>query len=88
MNSSAAHQRERYDEEWNGLKAEATSFAGVRRYDPGSLRSLALRPIRYWLGGLVSRIQGGPTLKAITPGDIEYEEGVAGDTNLSGICKK
>ena len=33
MNSSAVNQRERYDEEWNGWKAEASVFAGVRRYD-------------------------------------------------------
>ena len=88
MKSAAVDQRERYDEEWNGLKAEAASFAGVRRYDPGSLRSLVLRPIRHWLGGLVSRLQGAPSLKAITPEDIEYEEGVACDTNLIGICMK
>lgn len=33
MNSSAVNQRERYDEEWNGWKAESAAFAGVRRYD-------------------------------------------------------
>ena len=33
MNSAAVNQRERYDEEWNGWKAEATAFDGVRRYD-------------------------------------------------------
>jgi len=27
-------------------------------------------------------------LEAITSEDIEYEEGVAGDTNLIGICMK
>ena len=70
------------------LKAAERSMDVVRRFDPGGLRNLVPRPIRHWLGGLVSRLQGGPTLEAITPDDIEYEEGVGADTNLIGICVK
>lgn len=33
MNHSSVGQRERYNDEWNGWKAEATAFDGVRRYD-------------------------------------------------------
>jgi 2-polyprenyl-3-methyl-5-hydroxy-6-metoxy-1,4-benzoquinol methylase len=33
MNRAGAGQRERYDDEWNGWKAGATAFDGVRRYD-------------------------------------------------------
>jgi methionine biosynthesis protein MetW len=33
MNRAGAGQRERYDNEWNGWKAGATAFDGVRRYD-------------------------------------------------------
>ncbi len=33
MNGAAANQRKRYDEEWNGWKAEAAAFDGVRRYE-------------------------------------------------------
>lgn len=33
MNRASVGQRERYDDEWNGWKAEATAFDGVRRYD-------------------------------------------------------
>lgn len=33
MNRAGAGQRERYDDEWNGWKAGATAFVGVRRYD-------------------------------------------------------
>ena len=33
MNQTSTGQRERYDEEWNGWKAEAKAFDGVRRYD-------------------------------------------------------
>jgi len=70
------------------LKAVERSMDGVRRFDPGGIRNLVPRPIRHWLGGLVSWLQGGPTLKAITPEDIEYMEGVADDTNLIAICMK
>lgn len=70
------------------LKAVERSMDGVRRFDPSGIRNLVPRSIRHRLGGLVSRLHGGPTLEAITPEDIEYEEGVAGDTNLIGICMK
>ena len=70
------------------LKAVERAMDGVRRFDPGGIRNLVPRSIRHRLGGLVSRLHGGPTLEAITPEDIEYEEGVAGDTNLIGICRK
>jgi ubiquinone/menaquinone biosynthesis C-methylase UbiE len=70
------------------LKAVERSMDGVRRFDPGGVRNLVPRSIRHKLGGLVSRFQGGPTLGAITPEDIEYAEGVADDTNLIGICMK
>jgi hypothetical protein len=70
------------------LKAVERAMDGVRRFDPGGIRNLVPRTIRHRLGGLVSRLHGGPTLEAITPEDIEYEEGVAGDTNLIGICRK
>jgi methionine biosynthesis protein MetW len=33
MNRTSADQRERYNDEWNGWKAEATALDGVRRYD-------------------------------------------------------
>ena len=33
MNRISVDQREQYDEEWNGWKAETTAFDGVRRYD-------------------------------------------------------
>jgi 2-polyprenyl-3-methyl-5-hydroxy-6-metoxy-1,4-benzoquinol methylase len=33
MNYVSTGQREQYDDEWNGWKAEATAFDGVRRYD-------------------------------------------------------
>lgn len=33
MNAAAMNQRQRYDEEWNGWKAEAAAFDGVRRYE-------------------------------------------------------
>lgn len=70
------------------LKAAERSMDSVRRYDPGCVLNLIPRPIRHWLGSVVCRLQGGPTLEAITPQDVEYEEGVAGDTNLIGICMK
>ena len=70
------------------LKAVEQSMDSVRQFDPGGIRTVIPRPIRHWLGGLVSRLHGGPTLEAITPEDIEYGEGVASDTNLIGICTK
>jgi 2-polyprenyl-3-methyl-5-hydroxy-6-metoxy-1,4-benzoquinol methylase len=33
MDHSSVGQRERYNDEWNGWKAEATAFDGVRRHD-------------------------------------------------------
>jgi ubiquinone/menaquinone biosynthesis C-methylase UbiE len=70
------------------LKAVERSMDSVRQFDPGGIRAVIPRPIRHWLGGLVSQLHGGPALGAITPEDIEYEEGVASDTNLIGICTK
>jgi ubiquinone/menaquinone biosynthesis C-methylase UbiE len=70
------------------LQAAERSMDSVRRFDPGGLRNIVPRPVRHWLGGLVSRLQGGPSLRALTPEDIEYVEGVASDTNLIGICMK
>lgn len=46
MNTSAVSQRERYDEEWNGWKATAGAFEGVRRYGQISRRVAALAPGR------------------------------------------
>lgn len=70
------------------LRAVERSLDTVRRFDPGGLRNLVPRPVRHWLGSLVSRLQGGPSLRDIVPDDIEYSQGVAGDTNLIGICTK
>jgi SAM-dependent methyltransferase len=70
------------------LKTAERSMDSVRQFDPGGIRNFVPRPIRHWLGGLVSQLHGGPTLEAITPDDIEYKEGVAPDTNLIGICMK
>lgn len=70
------------------LRAVERSMDAVRRFDPGGLRNLVPRPVRHWLGSLVSRMQGGPPLRDIVPDDIEYSQGVAGDTNLIGICTK
>ncbi|MDH4187709.1 MAG: class I SAM-dependent methyltransferase, partial [Nitrospira sp.] len=70
------------------LKAAERSMDAIRKFDPGGIRNLVPRPIRHWLGGLISQLQGGPALRAITPDDIEYGEGVAADTNLIGICLK
>lgn len=70
------------------LKAAERSMDAVRQFDPGGVRNLIPRPVRHWLGSLISRFQGGPSLGEITPEDIEYVEGVAADTNLIGICIK
>ena len=47
MDRSSVGQRERYNDEWNGWKAEATAFDGVRRYDQISrvVQQLAPRKI-------------------------------------------
>ncbi|TKB63081.1 MAG: hypothetical protein E8D48_07315 [Nitrospira sp.] len=60
----------------------------VRNLDPAGLRNCVPRPIRHWLGSVISRLQGGPALQDIVPDDIEYREGIADDTNLIGICIK
>jgi hypothetical protein len=60
----------------------------VRRFDPGGIRNFVPRPIRHLIGSLISRLQGGPSLRAIVPSDIEYNQGVAEDTNLIGVCIK
>lgn len=70
------------------LKAVERSMDAVRRFDPGGFRNLVPRPIRHGIGSLISRLQGGPSLRDIVPADIEYTEGVAADTNLIGICAK
>lgn len=70
------------------LKAVERSMDAVRRFDPVGFRNLMPRPIRHGIGSLISRLQGGPSLRDIVPADIEYAEGVAADTNLIGICAK
>lgn len=70
------------------LKIAERSMDILRRFDPGGLRNLVPRPIRHSIGSVVSRLQGGPSLRDIVPADIEYGEGVAADTNLIGICMK
>jgi len=70
------------------LKTVERSMDTVRHLDPAGLRHCVPRPIRHWLGSMISRLQGGPTLQEIVPDDIEYREGVADDTNLIGVCVK
>ncbi len=70
------------------LKTVERSMDTVRNLDPAGLRSCVPRPIRHWLGSVISRLQGGPALQDIVPDDIEYREGIADDTNLIGICIK
>lgn len=70
------------------LKAAERSMDAMRRFDPGGIRNLVPRRIRHWIGSLLSRLQGGPSLRDIVPADIEYREGVAEDTNLIGVCVK
>jgi len=70
------------------LKTVERSMDTVRNLDPAGLRNCVPRPIRHWLGSIISRVQGGPALQDIVPDDIEYCEGVAGDTNLIGVCIK
>jgi 2-polyprenyl-3-methyl-5-hydroxy-6-metoxy-1,4-benzoquinol methylase len=60
----------------------------VRRFDSLGLRTVVPRPVRHWLGSLISRLRGGPALGDLAPADVEYAEGVAPDTNLIGICAK
>lgn len=70
------------------LKTVERSMDTVRNLDPAGLRKCVPRPIRHWLGSMISRVQGGPALQDIVPDDIEYCEGVADDTNLIGVCIK
>lgn len=70
------------------LKAAERSMDAVRRFDPCGIRNVVPRPIRHWVGSVISRLQGGPSLREIVPTDIEYTEGVADDTNLIGVCAK
>jgi SAM-dependent methyltransferase len=70
------------------LKTVEHSMDTVRNLDPAGLRNCIPRPIRHWLGSVISRVQGGPALHEIVPDDIEYREGVADDTNLIGVCTK
>jgi SAM-dependent methyltransferase len=70
------------------LKTAERSMDVVRRFDPGGIRNLVPRPIRHWIGSLISRLRGGPALRDIVPADIEYSRGVAEDTNLIGVCIK
>lgn len=70
------------------LKAVERSMDTVRNLDPAGLRNCVPRPIRHWLGSVISRLQGGPALDDIAPDDIEYRDGVADDTNLIGVCIK
>lgn len=70
------------------LKAVERSMDRVRNLDPVGLRTCVPRPIRHWLGSIISRVQGAPALHELVPDDIEYCEGVAGDTNLIGVCIK
>ncbi|UVT14218.1 MAG: class I SAM-dependent methyltransferase [Nitrospira sp.] len=70
------------------LMAVEQSMDRVRQWDPSGLRNCVPRPIRHWIGGLISRWHGGPPLDEIVPADIEYGEGIAEDTNLIGVCIK
>jgi SAM-dependent methyltransferase len=80
--------------QWHGrrqgsrLKTAERSMDAVRRFDPGGIRNLVPKPIRHGIGSLISRLQGGPSLRNIVPADIEYSMGVADDTNLIGVCSK
>jgi SAM-dependent methyltransferase len=70
------------------LKAVERHMDAVRQWDPFSLRRLVPRRLRHWMGSLVSRLQGGTSLREILPKDIEYVEGIAEDTNLIAVCRK
>lgn len=70
------------------LKTIERSMDTLRNFDPAGFRNCVPRPIRHWIGSVISRVQGGPTLYEIIPDDIEYREGVADDTNLIGVCIK
>lgn len=70
------------------LKTAERSMDKVRTLDPLRLRMCIPRPVRHWLGSLMSRLHGGPNLRDIVPADIEYAEGIAEDSNLIGVCVK
>jgi SAM-dependent methyltransferase len=70
------------------LKAAEQSMDTVRTLDPLGVRTCIPRPVRHWIGSLISRLHGGPNLRDIVPADIEYSEGIAADTNLIGVCVK
>lgn len=70
------------------LRQAERSMDAVRQYDPLGVRNVVPRPVRHWIGGLISRVRGGPTLSQITADDIDYQEGYAADTNLIGVCMK
>lgn len=70
------------------LKTAERSMDTLRILDPGGIRDCVPRPIRHWIGSLISRFHGGPALREIDPEDIEYSPGIAEDTNLIGVCIK
>ncbi|OQW35080.1 MAG: hypothetical protein A4E19_01795 [Nitrospira sp. SG-bin1] len=70
------------------LQSVERSMDALRNWDPAGVRACVPRPVRHWLGSVLSRLQGGPALHEIVPDDIEYREGVAADTNLIGVCIK
>lgn len=70
------------------LKTAERSMDSIRALDPLGLRTCIPRPVRHWLGSVMSRLHGGPHLQDLVPADIEYAEGIAEDTNLIGVCVK
>ncbi len=70
------------------LKTVEGHLDAVRRWDPFALRRVVPRRLRHWIGSLVSRLQGGTSLRKILPKDIEYGEGIQEDTNLIAVCRK
>lgn len=70
------------------LQAVERHLDAVRRWDPGGLRRLVPRRLRHWIGSQISRVRDGVGLGDIAPADIEYEEGIRGDTNLIAVCVK
>ena len=70
------------------LKAVERHMERVRRWDVCGIWRIVPRRLRHWMGGLVSRAQGGVALNEITPEDIEYVEGLREDTNLIALCTK
>jgi SAM-dependent methyltransferase len=70
------------------LKRAERSMDTLRKLDPGGIRNCVPRPIRHWIGSLISRLQGGPALHELMPTDVEYSPGIAEDSNLIGVCIK